>query len=154
MKLVLTVSKTFFPKHPKAGQLTYFEEKITAFQGNAYKKIHTCRSNYGYWAKRISRLKETGGVLSVRQWSGKPYRSPQEIVIDIPAEQISVQKLTFDKDRDGNVSLKFFNVDGNFLELETLANNDGLSLEDFKSWFKGYDLSAPLAIIHFTKFRY
>jgi hypothetical protein len=35
-----------------------------------------------------------------------------------------------------------------------LARNDGLSLPDFKAWFKGYDLSKPMAIIHFTQFRY
>ena len=35
-----------------------------------------------------------------------------------------------------------------------LAKNDGLSLDDFKAWFKSYDLSQPMAIIHFTSFRY
>jgi len=35
-----------------------------------------------------------------------------------------------------------------------LAKNDGLSYADFKDWFKGYDLSNPMVIIHFTKFRY
>ena len=35
-----------------------------------------------------------------------------------------------------------------------LSANDGLSLKDFKSWFKGYDLSEAMAIIHITKFRY
>jgi hypothetical protein len=39
-------------------------------------------------------------------------------------------------------------------KLDYLAKNDGLSLDDFKEWFKGYDLSKPLALIHFTKFRY
>ncbi len=36
----------------------------------------------------------------------------------------------------------------------TLARNDGLSLEDWEAWFKDYDLSKPMAIIHFTPFRY
>jgi len=35
-----------------------------------------------------------------------------------------------------------------------LASNDGLSFEDWEDWFKDYDLSKPMAIIHFTKFRY
>jgi hypothetical protein len=35
-----------------------------------------------------------------------------------------------------------------------LAKNDGLSLKNFKEWFKKYDISEPMAIIHFTKFRY
>ena len=33
-----------------------------------------------------------------------------------------------------------------------LSNNDGLDFDDWKEWFKGYDLSKPLAIIHFTKY--
>ena len=27
-------------------------------------------------------------------------------------------------------------------------------LNNFLSWFEGYDLTEPMAIIHFTKFRY
>ncbi|MDR1022889.1 MAG: hypothetical protein LBL94_06435 [Prevotellaceae bacterium] len=173
MEVVVLLSKTYFQKHPKAGEETHFAQKVKSgisnetwqicrdcrvvekFYGDCCgflpmkisKKIHTCRSNYSYWAKKIVRLKEVGGVLSVRQWSDVPYRSPQETVVDIPDEVVSVQKLTFDK-YDG------VRIDGKHVELETLANNDGLSAEDFKSWFKGYGLSEPLAIIHFTKFRY
>ena len=39
-----------------------------------------------------------------------------------------------------------------------LAKNDGLSLEDWQEWFKGHEHDTvhdnPLAIIHFTNFRY
>ena len=28
------------------------------------------------------------------------------------------------------------------------------SFEDWENWFKNYDLAQPMAIIHFTKFRY
>ena len=37
-----------------------------------------------------------------------------------------------------------------------LAENDGLTLADWEAWFSNpkYDLSEPMAIIHFTKFRY
>ena len=176
MKAIVTLSKTFFPNHPKAGQETNFKQSVINGQvcercsgkhsavicidlncsdPSIVRKIHTCRSNYENWKKKIDRLKESGGVLSVRQWSGKPYRSPQETIIDIPAEFVGVQKLTFDKDRDGNTFWKYFTVDRNSaIELETLANNDGLSLKDLKEWFSGEDLNNPMAIIHFTKFRY
>ena len=40
------------------------------------------------------------------------------------------------------------------LNLENLAKNDGLSIDDFKDWFKNYDLRKPMAIIQFTEFRY
>ena len=39
-------------------------------------------------------------------------------------------------------------------EGNAVLSNDGLSFEDWEDWFRGYDLSKPLAIIHFTKFRY
>ena len=38
--------------------------------------------------------------------------------------------------------------------LSDFARNDGLNIEDFKSWFKGQDFSIPKAIIHFSNFRY
>ena len=41
-----------------------------------------------------------------------------------------------------------------YISLLELSKNDGLSLEDLKSWFKPYDLSKPMVIIHFGKFRY
>lgn len=50
--------------------------------------------------------------------------------------------------------MKYFNINGKYIDREILANNDGLSKEDWQEWFRGYDLSKPMAIIHFTKFRY
>ena len=38
-------------------------------------KLHTIRANYPLWEKRIKDIQEGHAVLSVRQWSGKPYRS-------------------------------------------------------------------------------
>jgi len=32
--------------------------------------------------------------------------------------------------------------------------NDGLSFDDWLDWFKDYDLTKPMAIIHFTPMRY
>ena len=40
------------------------------------------------------------------------------------------------------------------VDWQELAANDGLSLSDWREWFKDYDLSQPMAIIHFTSFRY
>lgn len=34
------------------------------------------------------------------------------------------------------------------------GHNDGLSEVDWRNWFERYDLTEPLAVIHFTKFRY
>lgn len=74
--------------HPRKGQETGFKDKVTDGR-----KVHTCRSNYEYWRAKIEKITATGGVLSVRQWSKKPYRSPQEVIADIPAGIVGVQKL-------------------------------------------------------------
>jgi hypothetical protein len=37
---------------------------------------------------------------------------------------------------------------------DKIANNDGLSFDDFKDWFKKHDCSNLLAIIHWTDFKY
>lgn len=45
-------------------------------------------------------------------------------------------------------------ADGHYNNIINVANNDGLKYLDWRRWFKDYDLSKPLAVVHFTKFRY
>jgi hypothetical protein len=158
---VITLSRCFLANHKRAGEETHFKEKFILGQGltdydtPSMAKLHTIRANYPLWERRIRDIQEGNAVLSVRQWTGKPYRSKQvEIARLTAANGVGIQKLSFDKDRDGVSSLKFFDINGKYIDWEILANNDGLSLEYWKEWFQGYDLSKPLAIIHFTKFRY
>lgn len=118
-------------------------------------KLHTIRANYPLWEKRIKDIQAGNAVLSIRQWTGKPYRSKQVEIARLTADGgIGIQKLSFDKDKDGVHSLKYFNINGKYIDRGILANNDGLALEYWQEWFKDYDLSKPMAIIHFTKFRY
>ncbi|WP_373248800.1 hypothetical protein [Bacteroides thetaiotaomicron] len=169
MKAVVTLSKKFFPQHPRKGEETLFREKVISGS-----KRHTCRSNYEYWKAKIDRLKEVGGVLSLRQWSANPYRSPQEIVKDIPAELVGVQKLILHRKpekiehyEEGNripaATITYYEytaeVDGYSTLVELLAVNDGLTPEEFKAWFapvfdKEKADTLEFAIIHFTKERY
>jgi hypothetical protein len=163
---VVLLSKTFFPQHPKAGKLTYFAEKIdnnfrslpVVISGETTNnKIHTCRSNFEYWKAKIDKLKsEGGGVLSVRQWREKPYRSPQETIIDIPAEIVGIQKLRMVLCNDKSFLIS---IDRKPFLTEFVCANDGLTLEDFKYWFlpvfeKEQADVLDFAIIHFTSFRY
>ena len=55
---------------------------------------------------------------------------------------------------DRVITYVFSPLNGQRIELPLLAKNDGLSFNDWFYWFEKYDLSKPLAIIHFTKFRY
>jgi hypothetical protein len=113
-------------------------------------KLHTIRTNYPIWEKRIGEVQAGQAVLSVRQWTGKPYRSPQiEVAKLTSATGIGIQKLVFCG------ALSRFKIENRTIPFtEQLANNDGLSLDNWIEWFNGYDLNQPMAIIHFTKFRY
>lgn len=147
---VLMLAKNFPARHPKAGIPTGFREKFLS--GN---KLHTIRANFPLWMKRIGEIQEGKAVLSIRQWEGRPYLSRQVIIGCLTAESgIGIQKLTFMKDRDGCISYNFFDIDHKFPRLSSLARNDGLSVEDWKEWFRGYDFSQPMAVIQFGKFRY
>jgi hypothetical protein len=168
---VLTVSRYFPVTHPRKGDNTFFPDKIglgvgaynkTAFIeefGCLMPKIHTIRANYDLWKKRIDEVNEGRAVLSIRYWTGKPYNSKQEEAYTLDKDSgIGVQLLDFDHEefafpRVWPHGYNYISVANQTL-LNTLAKNDGLSFDDFKAWFKGYDLSKPMAIIQFTDFRY
>lgn len=156
---VITLSAVFPKTHARAGQPTDFAEKFRKT------KLHTIRANYPLWCKRFEQIDNGEACLSVRQWTGLPYRSKQlEIARLTKDDGISLQRLDFTTDRDGNVLALFKISDAiqhlgkihlpTFPTYTNLANNDGLSLADWREWFKGYDLTKPLAIIQFTKFKY
>lgn len=148
---VLTVSRYFPTTHKRKGEPTHFVEKILEnFEPTIFiPKIHTIRSNYDLWAKRIKEVQEGKAILSIRYWSGKPYNSKQVEFCQLDQNSgCGVQKLQF----DGSILFPFIN--SHQPSVKRLSGNDGLSLEDFKEWFKKYDLSKPMAIIHFTSFRY
>ena len=160
---VLTVSRYFPATHKRKGEETFFVDKIRFMlggwnlsEGKNGKKIHTIRANYELWAKRIKEVQEGKAILSIRYWSGKPYNSKQVEIWQLDQHSgCGVQKLEFYKDKDEVPSIKYPLI-SNLSEpdINSIAKNDGLSLEDFKEWFKSYDLSEPMAIIHFTSFRY
>lgn len=141
---VITLSEKFPTTHPRKGQETEFGRSF--LNG---KKIHTIRGNFSLWEKRIAQIQKGEAVLSVRQWTGKPYQSKQVEIARLTAEDgVGIQELKLtDLSRPTTIN-------GQRIELPLLAQNDGLSFNDWFNWFIGYDLSKPLAIIHFTKFRY
>ena len=172
-KYVLTLSKAFPVTHPRAGERTNFNEKMAnaiyhmrhpeVFEpcepNNGDEKYHTIRGNYELWYKRFEEIERGEAYLSIRQWSGKPYASKQIEIARLTKEDgIGIQLLCF----AGNNSKKDCELHrpivGGTTEVDyrKLAANDGLSLQDWENWFTtgDYDLSEPMVIIHFTKFRY
>lgn len=167
---VLMVSTTFPTSHKRKGENTFFTPKIEAIgcksctagmceicSGREWKdspKIHTIRANYYFWKKRIEEVQRGEAVLSLRYWNGKPFRSKQVEFMQLTNDDcVGIQKLTLHQE--------FFKTgwivgqsDFTDQHLSRLAINDGLSLQGLQEWFKNYNFKEPLAIIHFTRFRY
>lgn len=166
----ITLSQVFPSTHARAGVPTNFESSLRNALMCAkcrerstgmcmqecvvgYLKRHTIRANYDFWAKRFEKIAAGEAVLSIRQWVGKPYgkgSSQREIARLTHEDGIGIQKLKI----IGCATIHPKYVDGHTVSRKILANNDGLSEEDWANWFESYDLTEPLAVIHFTKFRY
>lgn len=135
------VSKTYPNYHIMAGKPTNFKQQILDKQ-----KIHTVRSNYTLWNNIANAVNKGRGVISLREWDSKPYRSKQIEFMQL--EKISVDPVTITNDGDlvwlNDRYLQDF-------EVEKFANNDGLSLNNFKDWFSR-DMQG--VIINFTDFKY
>jgi hypothetical protein len=136
---VLMVAKTFQKSHPRAGEPTLFPDHI--LNG---KKIHTIRANYDGWKKKVDAINAGEAILSIRTWTGKPYRSKQETILELT--EVGIERSLI------NINFKDVKVGDIFPNVSILSGNDGLSSTDFWNWFPDYQKN--LALIHFTKFRY
>ena len=141
---VITISEKFPSSHLRVGEPTDFVKSIERFI-----KRHTIKSNYDYWKTRLDEVAAGKAYLSVRTWTGKPYNSKQREVYRFNANDgVGIERLKIDAGRviiEGKESKT---------PLTILAKNDGLSIEDFKEWFKDYPKGEEMGIIHFSGFRY
>ena len=162
----VSISERFLASHPKAGKETGFVSKIynlldhgslfVSLDESPATKRHTIRGNYQLWKRRFEKIERGEAVLELYSWTGKPFRSKCETIKVLDKDSgIGMQKLEFPhKELREPVSINEWYGDKENYTIDELARNDGLALQDFKDWFKGADLTEPLAIIHFTSFRY
>lgn len=177
---VITLSRTFPKTHKRAGQQTWFVEKINearipiSDRPIMEKKIHTIRANYELWEKRYKKIEKGEACLSLRYWSEKPYRSKQVEFARLTREDgIGLQKIHISRTRDPmdeNIISFGAQTDERRVKLWTLANNDGLTGIDFINWFNPHfndaekrypelaeaakSITKEFAVIHFTNYRY
>lgn len=146
-KAVIMLSKAFPSYHSRKGQPTNFESKLLSGR-----KIHTIRANYDWWARKAEQINSGKMYLSVRQWTGKPYFSPQREIKRV--YRIGLQKVQIMTPVEEPVP--FLWIDGKSQSWETVAAHDGLSAKDFVKWFFGNDKSNIFdgVCIQFTDFRY
>lgn len=138
MAKVLTFSRVFPAYHPKAGQPTYFVEKIynSLFARNNlmdYPKgleVNESILETKHHTIRAGNRFKVGDYFSPRVWSGKPYNSKQIII----APDIQVKKV-WDFEIDLNC---VYSIDGKYTSEQTdydLAMNDGLTESEMQFWF-------------------
>lgn len=162
---IITLSKQFMKGHPRKGEKTGFRDKLLLalddknVNSDVIKKVHTIRENFPLWEKRIKEVQDGRAILSIRQWSGKPYRSKQEVVCNLTKDSgIGIQKLSVMEYLDDDSERAMYCIDNNprpYLTSSQIALNDGLEVNDWRAWFSKVDLTSnPCVIIHFTSFRY
>lgn len=161
----IMLSKVFPATHSRKGEPTYFSQKVQAGQHptafpNEVPKLHTIRENYDLWRDRIAQVQAGEAEICLRQWTGAPYRSKTVEIMRLDWQDcVGIQKLNFGWHYCEQIPV----IEGCYMYGENgskaeLAKNDGLSIEDWQEWFKGHEKDTvydkPLAIIHFTNFRY
>ena len=154
----IMLSRVFPKTHPRAGEDTGFKPKVFASFNNMpcyLKKLHTIRANYPLWKERFDEVQRGEAVINLRQWLGEPYRSKTVLIKTLTADDgIGLQRLDFKMPDHGDLTFYVIDESMVFTTGKELSHNDGLELQDWLDWFSDYDQSQPLAIIHFTPFRY
>lgn len=155
IKTYIIVLATTFPQwHTKRRHETFFKESIHngMSQKQGRNKIHTIRKSYDLWKKRIDEINSGQAVLSIRQWTGQPYRSKQVEIFRL--EKAGIQKIRSMDETHAYI----IGENGNVLPvpLQEMSANDGLDISDFMEWFRhsGPTPDNPMAIIHFTSYKY
>jgi hypothetical protein len=144
------IEKIMNELRPEAMKNQRFIDRHNLYKDTVASKGHTIRANYNFWSKRIEQVQSGKAELSLRYWSGNPRKSKQVEFLRLGKDDgVGIQKVRFIANQEINPV-----VNEKWIDPRKLCLNDGLSFDDYCNWFKGYDLSKPLAIIHFTKFRY
>ncbi len=178
MAKVITVSTTFPSNHPKKGQLTHFVEKIWCSLGGVKNEHREPFENYHDFKKsilwsyrmygskhhtvRVGRRWKTGDMASIRVWgndinpkSGRsgPYHSKQITIA--PDVEVTVYNILVDCSKYTIQPMLTTEKENEWILLSTgvVANNDGLTNEDFKDWFnpKGKKIQIEAQIIVWNK---
>lgn len=166
--VVLMLSQAFLMGHSKAGKPNYFVQQLSnalcdSSEGKVLlsddlstvaigKKLHTIRENYDYWKAKAGKINAGEMELSIRVWSGKPYKSQQVEVARLSHVSIQLVEMSYSIE-DAQPIVYVDNVLKPNIA-EKMAKNDGLQLEDWVEWFFKKTNTFRGVILHFTDFKY
>lgn len=166
------ILEKYFPEnHPNAAQPTRFRDRfLLALQcpdcphtldlsktintqcakcsrADLCPKSHLIKGNFDLWEKRINEVQLGKATLSIKQWAGTPHKSFRETLMKFDyTSSIGVQKIRY---RYG------WEVEcPNQYDSNVMAAKNGTTFENWLAEFREADKTKPMAIIHFTDFRY
>lgn len=150
-QIVLQLANTFPLKHRSEGQETFFRQNFLSGR-----KIHTIRTGYEKWRHNIDKVNNGGYCISVRRWSGLPFKSKQEEIRKLVS--VGYQRISMSYDHESKTLRAVIDGKPYMGDVKLLAKNDGLKWEDFVDYFFGKCAHSETlfqgVIIHFTDFRY
>ena len=125
--------------------LTYSKDKFVDAIKNGT-KIHTIRED--------PKQRWKPG-MAIQHWRGNPRNVRQKPYHFATGECKSVQEIEFIRPNYLALQIKVDGRELHYKEIENLAQNDGLTMEEFINWFDPLD-QPPFKgrIIHFTDFKY
>jgi hypothetical protein len=145
------MSRAFPKKHRRQGMETFFMEKILASLGISLKTLPVHLSGIVNDFQMLCAPEETklttiragnrwkaGDMASLRVWSDKPYCSKQVEFAQVQMKKVwEFEIKVVDKRHWGIfINKKYSGVfDEYSMSVVRLAKNDGLTVEDFVSWF-------------------
>lgn len=156
MSRIITFSRFYPSYHPKAGQPTYFVEKVWESLRRCNPEADSWRRNHAYelenglghtvsnyalndWMPKHHTIRaghrfKVGDKFSPRVWSGKPYRSK---MIQF-APDIEVKKVFNFGMRMRGPYKEFYGGDCDLTgtSICSVAMNDGLTVDDLYWWFQ------------------
>ena len=143
---VILVASRFPKNHFRSNEPTRFRYQI--IEGL---KKHTIRGSYDRWKKKIDEVNAGQAILSIRAWTGAPYKSKQEVIKDLSGP-LNIQRIQYDPlKKSWIVDVK------TSIDTKSLSKADGLSLVDFESWFDFEGKGIPTeeqALIWFSDSKY
>jgi hypothetical protein len=148
--VMMTLDRVFPAKHKRAGAPTMFASLLYA-----NRKIHSVRVDAsGLWAKRCEDVNSGKRILSVREWTGRPYFSEQREIKRFA--KVGMQHITMAY--SSGDALPQCWIDDKRVPVEDVASNDGLSVEDFVDYIFGKcgckENVFEGVVIHLTDYRY
>jgi hypothetical protein len=141
--------RLFPTAHSRGGEQTHFIENVMAGD-----KIHMIRRFYDRWKVLSEKTSRRPYSIDLCQYTDRQRPRFHRIAsIDAPLAVQRIRMLYSEQTGDVRVF-----VDGKEIPIEQIAQNDGLTVDDFKEWFfsghRAGNSDYDGCIIHFTDFRY